>query len=338
MDRSTLVHEPVMVGEMLAALAPKDSGLYVDGTFGGGGYTRAILDAADCSVVALDRDPNAIACARKIGAECLSRMAVIEGLFGDLARLLDERNIASVDGVVLDIGMSSLQLDDVARGFSFQHDGPLDMRMSGTGPCAAMVLNTLDESVLADILSAYGEERHARRIAQAIVEARAKAPLSRTSELANLIARVTPRVASQVKRGVNPATRTFLALRIFVNDELRELASALGAAEQCLRAGGRLVVVSFHSLEDRIVKRFLEKRSAGRISTSRHLPDVPSPPPSFRLLFRGVKKPSSEEVSVNVRARSARLRAAERTDACSYPLDFLSLSLPMVECSLTGGR
>lgn len=314
-DKNT--HVPIMVDEVLSVLEPKDGGIYVDGTFGRGGHSRAILEAAATTVFGIDRDPAAIVIGAELGEHWGGRLRILKGRFGDMAVLmtspLKSMGIERVDGVVLDLGVSSPQLDDAARGFSFRGDGPLDMRMGDAGPTAADLVNEAEEQELADIIRTYGEERHARRIARAIVEARAKKPVMRTGELANII----HRIQRKSKDGLDPATRTFMALRIRVNDELGELERGLNAAEQLLAPGGRLAVISFHSLEDRMVKTFLRERSAGGAGVSRHLPAMPGPPmaPIFRLIKRGVIKPSDGETASNPRARSARLRAAERTDA-----------------------
>jgi len=303
-------HIPVMLPDMLAALSPRAGEVHVDGTFGVGGYSRAILAAADCRLFAIDRDPAAVA---RAGAIDDPRFTFVPGTFGDMADLLAARGIAAVDGIVLDLGVSSPQLDDAARGFSFRADGPLDMRMGDAGPSAADLVNTLDEAELADLIFQYGEERASRRIARAIVAARAEAPIDRTLRLAGIVATVV-----RGEPGHHPATRTFQALRIAVNDELGELARALVAAERLLRPEGRLVVIAFHSLEDRAVKRFLAER-AGRGGSSRHLPEGPArPAPTFRLLHGGAQKPAATEVAANPRSRSARLRAAARTMAPAW--------------------
>ncbi|WP_246135491.1 16S rRNA (cytosine(1402)-N(4))-methyltransferase RsmH [Pararhodospirillum oryzae] len=301
-----------MRAEIVAALAVREGGAYVDGTFGAGGYSQAILSAAPCRVWAIDRDPGAIPRARALGARWDDRLALLPGCFGAMDTLLAERGIGLVDGVVLDIGVSSMQIDQPDRGFSFRLDGPLDMRMGDQGPTAADLVNTLDESTLADILFFLGEERAARRVARAVVERRAEAPFTRTAELASVIRSVVRKSAD----GIDPATRSFQALRIAVNDELGELARGLRAAERVLAPGGRLVVVSFHSLEDRLVKTFLRQRAGHAQGFSRHLP--PTAPgqeaePTFTLVERRALAPSAEEARRNPRARSARLRVAERT-------------------------
>ena len=301
-------HVPVMLAEAVAALDPRPHGLFVDATFGGGGYSRALL-AAGCRVVGIDRDPEAVRRGRELAA-AEPRFTMLAGSFGGLDRLLAEAGIAAVDGVVFDLGLSSFQLEDATRGFAFAKDGPLDMRMGGEGPTAADLLARLDEREIADILRRYGEEPAARRIARAIVARRRTRPLTRTSELAELVART---VGGRGRR-IHPATRTFQALRIAVNDELGELERGLEAALRVLVPGGRLAVVSFHSLEDRIVKRFLD-RHAGRIpGGSRHRPELPRPRARLVPCGRRVLRPSAEEVARNPRARSARLRVARKRE------------------------
>jgi len=306
-------HVPVLLNEVLHALAPRDGARYLDGTFGRGGYSRAILAAADTRVVGIDRDPEAVAEGRRLEAET-DRFAMLEGRFGEMEQLAAA--FRPLDGIALDLGVSSPQLDRAERGFSFREDGPLDMRMGGEGPSAAEVVNETDEPTLADIIFRLGEERRARAVARAIVEARAEAPITRTVALAEIVRRVVRRAADRL----DPATRTFQALRLYVNDELGELDRGLAAAERLLAPGGRLAVVSFHSLEDTLVKRFLAERAEGRPLGSRHLPAaiggaVQGDQPTFRLLFKGAAKPGAEEIRLNPRAASARLRAAERTDA-----------------------
>jgi 16S rRNA (cytosine1402-N4)-methyltransferase len=309
-------HVPVLLEEAIAALAPRDDGLYVDGTFGAGNYSRAILEAARCRVVAIDRDPLAVRRGDQLLRRYPGRLTVVEGRFGEMAQILAQLGIAAVAGVAFDLGVSSDQIDDPVRGFSFRADGPLDMRMSGEGITAAELVNTLSETALADLIYVYGEERFARRVARAIVKSRAKAPLTRTDELAAIVRRVLP----AGKTGIDPATRTFQALRMEVNDELGELERALIAAERVLEPGGRLAIVSFHSLEDRKVKDFLRERSGG-VGVSRHRPGIPQRAPSFAVLTRKPVRPSEAEIARNPRARSARLRAAERTAAPPWAPD-----------------
>jgi 16S rRNA (cytosine1402-N4)-methyltransferase len=302
-----------MLAEVLAALEPRDDGIYVDGTFGGGGYTRAILERSQARVYAIDRDPDAIAAGAGLAARFPGRLILIEGPFSEMAELLGSHGVDGADGIVLDIGVSSMQLGDPERGFSFMADGPLDMRMSRTGPTAAEVVNNYEQAELARIIARYGEERRARAIARAIVAARQDAPITRTSELVALIERVMGRPRPDM---IHPATRTFQALRIYVNDELGELERALEASEALLNPGGRLVVVAFHSLEDRIVKRFLTERSGRAARPSRHAPMAGAgPEPTFEPLTKGALRPTPDECDANPRARSARLRAALRTDA-----------------------
>jgi 16S rRNA (cytosine1402-N4)-methyltransferase len=309
-------HVPVLLDEVVDLLAPRDGGIYVDGTFGEGGHSRAILAAARCTVWGIDRDPDAVARGERLARTWGGRLRVLAGRFGEMARLLARHAVPAVDGVALDLGVSSAQLYDPARGFSFRLDGPLDMRMDREGPTAGDLVNTLEEERLAHIIHAYGEERFARRIARAIVAARAAAPIETTGRLAAIIrGAVRPS-----QNGLDPATRTFQALRIQANDELGELDRGLAAAETLLRPGGRLAVIAFHSLEDRRVKRFLRARSAAGRSASRLLPgEPPSRAPSFLPLTKRPIRPSAEEVGRNPRARSARLRAAERTAAAAWP-------------------
>ena len=268
--RGTLRHIPVLLPEMLRALSPQANESYIDGTFGAGGYSQAILkDAPAARVLAIDRDPAAVASGQALAAASDGHLTLVEGRFAELDRLAAQMGFAPADGVVLDIGVSSMQLDDPLRGFSFQGDGPLDMRMGSTGATAADVVNSAEETALADILFHLGDERRSRAIARAIVARRREEPFTRTSELAGLAENVLGR---QKITGRHAATRTFQALRIYVNDELGELAAALGAAERVLKPGGRLVVVTFHSLEDGLVKRFLRQRTAREAHGSRHLP------------------------------------------------------------------
>ena len=303
-------HIPVLGRPALDFLRVHHDGVYIDGTFGAGGYTRAILNAANCKVIAIDRDPSAIAAGAELVAQAQGRLTLVEDRFSHLEEVARAAGCDAVDGVVLDLGVSSMQLDRPERGFSFRHEGPLDMRMSGQGPSAADVVNAASERDLADVIFILGEERHSRSVARAIVKARAQAPITTTAALADIVASVV-----RARPGdIHPATRTFQALRIFVNDELGELARALIAAERILKGSGRLVAVSFHSLEDRIVKTFLAERASTRAG-SRHAPEVKRPAPSFRLLTRRPVTAGEQEVARNPRARSAKLRAAERTEA-----------------------
>jgi len=311
-------HIPVLLAETVDALAPRDDGVYVDGTFGRGGYTRALLEAARCRVYAIDRDPDAIASGAALSAEVSGRLTLIEGRYGDMEKLLGAVGVADVAGIALDLGPSSPQLDDPVRGLSFRADGPLDMRMEHQGTTAADLVNTLTEAALADIIYLYGEERFSRRIARAVLAAREAAPIQRTGELAAIVRKVVPAQPG----GIDPATRTFQALRIAVNDELGELERGLDAAERLLAPGGRLAVISFHSLEDRRVKDFLRRRSSASPRGSRHLPPATrEPAASFRVLTKKPIRPGEAELARNPRARSARLRAAERTAAPPFPAD-----------------
>ncbi|MBW8635754.1 16S rRNA (cytosine(1402)-N(4))-methyltransferase RsmH [Hoeflea sp. WL0058] len=313
-------HIPVLLDEVLKAVEPASGQIMLDGTFGAGGYSRALLDAG-CEVIALDRDPEAIAGARSMTETYGDRLRLIQARFSDLANYAPEEGL---DAVVLDIGVSSMQIDEAERGFSFQKDGPLDMRMAGDGPTAADVVNRLKSGDLARIFGFYGEERQAGRIARAIEKRRLDAPFRTTRDLASLIETVTPRKA---KDKIHPATRVFQALRIYVNEELQELAFALFASERALKAGGRLVVVTFHSLEDRIVKRFFQDRFA-RTGGSRHLPAATLPPASFEPVGKPMIAASEEEAEANPRARSAKLRAGRRTDAPVMAADLSLFSLP----------
>jgi len=303
-------HIPVLLNEVVDALQPRDGGRYVDGTFGAGGYTAAMLDRADCQVVAIDRDPAAIGAGRALAERYAPRLRLIEGRFGDMADLLSAEGVDDVDGVALDLGVSSMQFDQAERGFSFRASGPLDMRMEKNGSSAADLVNEADEAELADIIFRYGEERRSRRVARAIVEARKLKRIETTGELAEIVRRA---VGPQGRDESDPATRTFQALRIAVNDELGELERGLAAAEQVLAPGGRLAVVSFHSLEDRAVKEFVRSRAGRTPGPSRHAPPrADAKPAELRDLTRKPVLPSDAEVAKNPRARSARLRVAEK--------------------------
>jgi len=304
-------HAPVLLQEMLDALAPRNGAHYIDGTFGGGGYSRAILDSADCRVLGIDRDPDAIARGAELVTRYAGRLTLVEGRFSQMDTLLENAGETGSDGVVLDLGVSSFQLDQAERGFSFRANGPLDMRMGRDGASAADLVNTADEDMLIDIIGTLGEERFARRVARAIIAAR---PISRTSELAQAVARALGPAA--MRQPIHPATRTFQGIRLYVNDELGELETGLTAAERVLRLQGRLAVVAFHSLEDRIVKRFLAERSSAAPQGSRHAPERRDHrAQTFRLLGSRPRMPSAAEIARNPRSRSARLRVAERTSS-----------------------
>lgn len=306
-------HYPVMLPDMLKALSPRDHEIYVDGTFGAGGYSAAILESCNCTVIGIDRDPEAKNRAEALLKKYPGRFTFVEGCFGDIAQVLSEKGIGKIDGFILDVGVSSMQIDNPARGFSFRFDGPLDMRMDPeNGRKAADLVNGLDETSLADVIYRYGEERQSRRIAKAIVEKRAEKKFETTAELADLLRAVVRRSR---KDEIDPATRAFQALRIAVNDELGELERALQAAIQVLKPAGRMIVVSFHSLEDSIVKDFFREHSSGKPSVSRYLP-APDAKNTifFKVPFKKAIKPSVSEIAENARSRSARLRMAIRTD------------------------
>lgn len=318
-------HVPVLLKEVLDFLAPGPGDVVVDGTFGAGGYSRAFLEAG-ATVIGVDRDPGAIAGGQPLVEEAEGRLTLVSGQFAEMDSHARQAGYDAVDGVVLDLGVSSMQLDEAERGFSFLRDGPLDMRMAQAGPSAADVVNTLPVRDLIRIIGLLGEEKRATSVAHAIETARKEKPFSRTLELADLVEKVLGR--SPKKAQIHPATRTFQALRIYVNGELHQAARALGAAEQILKAGGRLVVVSFHSLEDRIVKRFLQDRTRTRGGGSRHLPEEDVPPPTFELLTRKALEAGGSETDSNPRARSARLRAARRTDNPARALDIHAAGVP----------
>lgn len=311
-------HVPVLGAEVLELLRPSAGGRYLDATFGGGGYAEAILTAAPCRLWAIDRDPAAIARGARLAQRFPGRLTLLEGCFGDMLALLAGVGVARLDGVVMDLGLSSYQLDDPGRGFSFRGDGPLDMRMGKTGATAADLVNTLGERELADILFEFGEERQARRVARAIVAQRRITPITTTAALAALVRAEVPASAD----GIDPATRSFQALRIRVNDELGEIARGLDAAARLLVPGGRLIVVAFHSLEDRIVKRFMRAASGRAGAPSRHDPRrlFAAAAPDFALLTARALRPGAEELRANPRARSARLRALARRETLAAPL------------------
>lgn len=303
-------HLPVLLEQVMAALEPRDGAIYVDATFGRGGYTAAMLQIAACRVFAFDRDPAAIAAGAELAEEFPGRLELIHARFGEMDQQVAARGVRQVDGVVFDLGVSSPQLDDGSRGFSFRVDAPLDMRMDSEGETAADLVNNLPEDTLAELITRYGEERQARAVARAIVRGR---PITRTQQLADIVRRVVRRGAD----GIDPATRTFQALRMAVNDELGELERGLVAAETLLAPGGRLAIVSFHSLEDRAAKTFLAARTRFGVPVSRHRPHDPThiTIPSFKPGSKGALRPNSAELAANPRARSARLRWAIRTEA-----------------------
>lgn len=323
MSSPTEPHIPVLLAPLLRAVSPVE-GIWADGTFGAGGYTRGLLEAGAATVVGIDRDPSVFRMAEPWAGAYGDRLRLVEGTFSDLDRLAGE----PLDGVVLDLGVSSMQLDQAERGFSFMRDGPLDMRMSDKGPTAAELLNTAEEKTIADVLYHYGEERASRRIAKAIVAAR---PLTRTAELAEVVQSCLPRP----KPGQShPATRSFQAIRIWVNDEFGQLVAGLAAAERALKESGQLAVVTFHSLEDRIVKRFMQHRSNSAGGGSRYAPVAEQAPPAFKMAFRRAIGADDDELEANPRSRSALLRVAVRTGAPAGDVDTAVLGLP----SLPGGR
>jgi 16S rRNA (cytosine1402-N4)-methyltransferase len=318
-----------MLREVLSRLSPKDGALYIDGTFGAGGYTRAILQAANCRVIGIDRDQSAVAVGASLVEEFSGRLTLAEDRFSNLDQVAHDLGHAKVDGVVLDVGVSSMQIDEASRGFSFRGDGPLDMRMGASGQSAADIVNEADERELSRIISLLGEEKFARKVARAIVEARKAAAITTTGKLAEIVRSVVRAKPNEI----DPATRTFQALRIYVNDELFELSTALMAVERILVPGGKLVVVSFHSLEDRLVKTFLAARSTAP-AVSRHAPAAKTKPATFKLLTKKPLTPTEEESAQNPRARSAKLRTAERTEAAARaddPLATLTARLPRLE-------
>jgi 16S rRNA (cytosine1402-N4)-methyltransferase len=327
-------HGPVLARQALEFLDVRDGGVYIDGTFGAGGYSRAILATAKAEVIGIDRDQSAVANGAGLVEQANGRLTLVEERFSVLDRVAEKFGRSAVDGVVLDLGVSSMQLDEAERGFSFRLDGPLDMRMGSEGPTVADVVAQASERDLANIIFQLGEERHSRAVARAIVAARKDAPIVTTRALADIVGRVVRARPNQI----HPATRTFQALRIFVNEELAELARALAAAERILKPAGRLAVVTFQSLEDRIVKAFLAERSR-TMAGSRHLPEVEAPAPTFRLLTKRPVAPDADEIAANPRARSAKLRAGERTEAPprAADLDALLPRLPSLSDVARGG-
>jgi len=331
MSPAALRHISVLGREAVEMLKPGDGGRYVDATFGAGGYSRAILATSGTLVVGIDRDRSAITGGFDLVDRSGGRLTLVEDRFSNLDEVCAAQGIDLVDGVVMDVGVSSMQLDQAARGFSFRLAGPLDMRMGQHGPTAADVIATATEADLANIIYIFGEERHSRGVARAIVAARKQAPITTTQALADIVGKVVRSKPNEI----HPATRTFQALRIFVNQELDELHLALAAAERVLKPGGRLVVVSFHSLEDRIVKNFLTERGKAA-GGSRHLPEVAQAAPSFQILTKRPVTPTEAEISANPRARSAKLRAAERTAAAPHAAGALP-SWPTLANVMRGG-
>jgi 16S rRNA (cytosine1402-N4)-methyltransferase len=324
-------HIPVLGRQAVEMLSPRDGGIYVDATFGAGGYSRAILDVAGTRVIGIDRDRSAIAGGFDLVDKSDGRLTLVEDRFSNLAEVCTGQGFNAVDGVVMDVGVSSMQLDQAERGFSFRLGGPLDMRMGHEGPTAADVIAKASEADLANIIYIFGEERHSRAVARAIVAARKEAPVTTTRALADIVSKVVRSKPGEI----HPATRTFQGLRIFVNQELDELHLALAAAERVLKPGGRLVVVSFHSLEDRIVKNFLvERGKAG--GGSRHLPELTQAAPSFVILTKRPIVPDDAEIAANPRARSAKLRAAERTEASAHEAASLP-AWPTLDDVMRGG-
>jgi 16S rRNA (cytosine1402-N4)-methyltransferase len=313
MNPSGSRHIPVLGREAVEMLGPRDGGIYVDATFGAGGYSRAILDIPGTRIIGIDRDRSAISGGFDLVDRSGGRLTLVEDKFSNLAGICAAQGLDAVDGVVMDVGVSSMQLDEAGRGFSFRLGGPLDMRMGHDGPTAADVIARVSEADLANIIYIFGEERRSRGVARAIVAARKEAPITTTRALADIVAKVVWSKPGEI----HPATRTFQGLRIFVNGELDELHLALSAAERLLKLGGRLVVVSFHSLEDRIVKNFFAERGKAG-GGSRHLPDLAQAAPSFHILTKRPVTPGDDEISANPRARSAKLRAAERTAAPAH--------------------
>ncbi|MCR9115157.1 MAG: 16S rRNA (cytosine(1402)-N(4))-methyltransferase RsmH [Rhodobacteraceae bacterium] len=315
-------HVPVLIEPLIAAVSPV-CGVWLDGTLGAGGYARALLEAGADKVIGVDRDPLALDMAQSWAGDYGDRLELVQGTFSQM-----DSYGRDLDGVVLDLGVSSMQLDQAQRGFSFQKDGPLDMRMSQDGASAADLVNSLPEAELADILYLYGEERASRRIARAIVKKRAEVPIVTTMQLAEIIEKCLPRP----KPGqAHPATRSFQAIRIAVNDEYGELVEGLQAAERALKPGGHLAVVTFHSIEDRMVKRFLQAKSGGGGQGSRHAPQIVREAPQFTLRTRKAIVADTEELAMNPRARSAKLRVATRTDAAPAPVDRKSVGMPLLK-------
>ncbi|MGC6512012.1 MAG: 16S rRNA (cytosine(1402)-N(4))-methyltransferase RsmH [Parvibaculales bacterium] len=334
-------HIPVLLDQVIQSLSPEDGDIIIDGTFGAGGYTRAILESADCAVIAIDRDPDAIERGQAMKQEFGQRLQLVQGCFGDMQEIASGLGHDSVNGITLDLGVSSMQLDEAERGFSFMRDGPLDMRMAQQGMTAADLVNELPETELARIIAVYGEEKKARAIARAIARHRTTAPITRTGELAALIEGVLggQRFVKGARRA-HPATRSFQALRIYLNDELGELMRALETCERLLAPDGRLAIVTFHSLEDRMVKKFFALRTGRLGQPSRHQPIMAQPENSFAEIRSRRQDPTDAEITANPRARSARLRAVKRTDAPAIdtPQELLPRMMPVFANRSYGGE
>ncbi|WP_068085961.1 16S rRNA (cytosine(1402)-N(4))-methyltransferase RsmH [Polycladidibacter stylochi] len=318
-------HIPVLLERVQAAMQVQPGEVIIDGTFGAGGYSAAFL-AQGAHVIGVDRDPDAIRDGQKLVAQAQGKLDLVHGTFEDLEQHAENCGFAQVDGVVFDLGVSSMQLDQAARGFSFRFDGPLDMRMGQSGPSAADVVNKMERKDLTRIIGLLGEEKRASSVSHAICQARELKPFETTLELAKVIEKVVRR--NPKKASIHPATRTFQALRIYVNSELHQAANAMAAAERVLKPGGRLVIVTFHSLEDRLVKRFLADRCKTRAGGSRHMPEQAVPPATFEFIVKGNQDASEDEVAQNPRARSARLRAGRRLSSPARELDIFDLGVP----------
>jgi len=331
-DHTPDLHIPVLLDPVVDVLRPIEGEVIVDGTFGAGGYTNALLTSAPCNVIAIDRDPNAITAGAWLVERFSDRLTLVQGRFSEMEQIVADAGLTHVNGIVLDVGVSSMQLDEGERGFSFMRDGPLDMRMEQQGTSAADVVNEFEERDLRHIISVLGEEKRAFAIAKAIAKRREEEPFTNTLDLAALIETTLGRPPKYKGPSIHPATRTFQALRIFVNAELKELAEALAAAERLLAPGGRLAIVTFHSLEDRIVKRFLHQRSGRVARPSRHAPAAAELVPSFEEIARGGIVADEAEVSLNPRARSARLRAGKRTEAAPHPFALESFGREVTLC------
>ena len=326
----TKLHQPVLINSLIEKLSPV-TGIWVDCTFGAGGYSKALLKAGAKKIIGLDRDPTVVQKVAELKTLYGSRLEVSEAKFSSLCSVVSRSGLKKISGIVFDVGVSSMQIDQAVRGFSFQRDGPLDMRMSQKGISASDIVNNASEEEIADIIYYYGEERAARTIARAIIKERAQQPILGTEHLSSVIKSVTRKLKFSNKKTLNPATRTFQALRIAVNDELEELNLGLIAAEEVLDEGAMLAVVSFHSLEDRLVKQFIRSRSKFRSGQSRYFPEKEISPPTFKELFNKVVKPTEDEISKNPRARSAKLRIAVRLSSNRKKSEMPKIEFPRVK-------